>query len=123
MISAPVTRLILYTKDIEKMVRFYEAHFGYAVRQLEGDRIVELVPVEDGLRLLLHPASKAARQGQAAVKIVFDVVDVAEFCRQAAQHGLKFGSIHKADGYSFANAKDPSGNSISVSSRAFAHGI
>ena len=122
MISAPVTRLILYAKDIDKMVHFYETHFCYAARQLEGDRIVELVPDGDGLRLLLHPASKAARQGQAAVKIVFDVADVAEFCKQAAQHGLKFGSIHTADGYSFANAKDPSGNSICVSSRAFAPG-
>ncbi|WP_170416614.1 VOC family protein [Ruegeria atlantica] len=122
MTSPPVTRLILYVKDIDKMVRFYETHFGFSARQLEGDRIVELVPAEDGLRLLLHPASKAARQGQAAVKIVFDVADVAEFCRKAGRRGLKFGAIHQADGYSFANAKDPSGNSISVSSRAFAAG-
>ncbi len=101
------------------MVPFYGAHFGYTARQLEGDRIVELVPEGDGLRLLLHPAGKAARQGQSAVKIVFDV---AEYCRQAEKRGLKFGPIHKADGYCFANAKDPSGNSISVSSRAFALG-
>ncbi|WP_282153523.1 VOC family protein [Ruegeria atlantica] len=122
MIWPSVTRLILYAKDIEKMVHFYETHFGYVARRLKGDRIVDLVPDGDGLRLLLHPASKATRQGQAAVKIVFDVADVAEFCKQAAQHGLKFGPIHKADGYGFANAKDPSGNSISVSSRAFAPG-
>lgn len=104
------------------MVRFYGAHFGYTARQLEGDRIVELVPEGDGLRLLLHPAGKAARQGQSAVKIVFDVADVFEYCRQAEKRGLKFGPIHKAESYCFANAKDPSGNSISVSSRAFALG-
>ncbi|MCG7518775.1 VOC family protein [Ruegeria sp. Ofav3-42] len=123
MTSPPVTRLILYAKDVEGMVRFYESHFGYKARQLVSDRIVELVPDGAGLRLMLHPASKAARQGQSAVKIVFDVADVAAFCTQAAQKGLQFGPIHKAEGYSFANAKDPSGNSISVSSRAFVTGI
>jgi hypothetical protein len=33
--------------------------------------------------------------------------------------GLKFGATHRADGYSFANAKDPDRNSVSISSRAF----
>jgi len=32
---------------------------------------------------------------------------------------LKFGSIHKADGYSFVNAKDVDGNSVQVSGRKF----
>jgi hypothetical protein len=32
---------------------------------------------------------------------------------------LKFGAIWKGDGYEFANARDPDGNSISISSRAF----
>ncbi|MDA7966877.1 MAG: VOC family protein [Ruegeria sp.] len=104
------------------MVQFYELHFGYTACQIEGDRIVELIPYAGGLRLLLHPASKAARQGQASVKIVFDVEDVAGFCLRSAEAGLQFGPIHKADGYCFANAKDPSGNSISVSSRAFLSG-
>ncbi|WP_377186257.1 VOC family protein [Ruegeria meonggei] len=90
------------------------------MRRAEADRIVELVPVSGGAHLLLHPAGKAAREGQAAVKLVFDVVDVAGFCDHARQQGLKFGPIHKVDGYVFANAKDPSKNSISVSSRAFA---
>jgi hypothetical protein len=36
-------------------------------------------------------------------------------------NGLEFGSTHHdhANGYCFANAKDPDGNSISVSSRGF----
>lgn len=115
------TRLILYTKRLDAMVQFYETHFGYTATHRDGDRIIELVPVAGGLHLLLHPASKAAREGQAAVKIVFDVADVTAFCQAAGAQGLGFGPIHKADGYEFANAKDPSGNSISVSSRAFAH--
>jgi hypothetical protein len=30
-----------------------------------------------------------------------------------------FGAIHRVPDYEFANGKDPSGNSVSVSSRAF----
>jgi predicted enzyme related to lactoylglutathione lyase len=118
MTDAAITRIILYTKRMEEMVRFYETHFGYSAHHAKGDRIIELVPRAKGLRLLLHPAGKAAREGQVAIKLVFDVPDVAVFCEAARQRGLDFGPIHKADGYQFANAKDPSKNSISVSSRA-----
>ena len=38
---------------------------------------------------------------------------------RAAAQGLAFGAIHKGDGYAFANAKDPAGNPVSVSSRAY----
>jgi hypothetical protein len=33
--------------------------------------------------------------------------------------GIVFGPVHTADGYAFANAKDHSRISVSVSSRAF----
>jgi hypothetical protein len=45
---------------------------------------------------------------------------VPAFCAALAKKGLSMGKVHKGDGYVFANAKDPSQNSISVSSRAFA---
>lgn len=35
------------------------------------------------------------------------------------REGLVFGAIHLANGYRFANAKDPAGNPISVSNCAF----
>lgn len=118
--NAPaITRLILYTKRLEDMVGFYQTHFDYTAHRADGDRIVELVPSAGGVHLLLHPASKAAREGQVAVKLVFDVPDVPDFVDRARTRGLEFGPIHQADGYSFANAKDPSKNSISVSSRAY----
>jgi hypothetical protein len=53
------------------------------------------------------------------VKLVFDVQDVPAFCEAAKSRGLDFGKVHKGNGYEFANAKDPSKNSIQVSSRAF----
>ncbi len=117
--SPTLGRIVIYTRKIEQMAGFYASHFGYHVLRSEGDRIVELQPPSGGLTLLLHPAAASQKEGQALVKLVFDVRDVAGFCRAAKAEGLEFGKLHQADGYVFANAKDPAKNSVQVSNRAF----
>lgn len=118
--TTPLGRIIIYTKKTDAMVDFYCRHFGYAARRRDGDRIVELIPHGQGAALMLHPAAKGQKEGQSLVKLVFDVADVDAFCHAARDNGLEFGTIHRADGYAFANTKDPSNNSVSVSSRASA---
>ena len=115
----PLGRLVVYTHKIEDMAAFYSRHFGFEAVLHDGDRIVELRPRDGGVAILLHPASKGQKAGQSLVKLVFDVTDVEGFCAAARDAGLVFGPVHNAGGYSFANARDPSGNSVSVSSRAF----
>lgn len=110
---------MLYAQDIEETVQFYEKHFGFEASRRTGDRIVELSSRDGGASLMIHQAAKGQRGGQSIVKLVFDVEDIAAFCALSAKNGLEFGTIHQADGYAFANAKDPCKNSISVSSRAF----
>jgi len=112
-------RLILYVRDVEATISFYQSHFDYKAERRDGDRIVELVAPDGGVNLMVHPAGRAQKMGQVLVKLVFDVRDVDAFCVASRAKGLEFGSIHQADGYQFANARDPSGNSISVSSRTF----
>jgi catechol 2,3-dioxygenase-like lactoylglutathione lyase family enzyme len=112
-------RLVLYVRDVEATIGFYERHFGYVAERLDGDRIIELVAPDGAANLMIHPAGKGQKMGQALVKLVFDVRNVEAFCIESRAKGLEFGSIHQADGYQFANARDPSGNSISVSNRAF----
>ncbi|AUW42349.1 VOC family protein [Rhizobium leguminosarum] len=118
----PLNRLVIYAGNVEETARFYEKHFGFKATSLPGDRIIELVAQDGGANIMLHQAAKGQRSGQSAVKLVFDVENVEAFCRRCAENGLMFGTIHKADGYLFANAKDPCQNSISVSSRAFRKG-
>lgn len=118
--SVPLGRTIIYTKRLEEVADFYCKHFGFEILRLEGDRIVELVSQGGGGNILLHPMSAGRKEGQTLVKLVFDVEDVEAFCRDAEGRGLRFGAIHQADGYCFANAKDPAKNAISVSSRLFA---
>lgn len=117
--TAPLGRIVIYTKKIEQMAEFYSKHFGFSLLRAEGDRIFELRPQVTGVSILLHPASARQKEGQSLVKLVFDVEDVAAFCEAARGNGLTFGKVHQADGYVFANAKDPAGNSVQVSSRAF----
>jgi predicted enzyme related to lactoylglutathione lyase len=114
-----LTRLVIYTHKTDAMVAFYSRHFAYTVQTDPADRIVELSPPGPGAILMLHPAAKGQKAGQAQVKLVFDVKDVPGFSARSAAQGLDFGALHQADGYVFANAKDPAGNSISISSRAF----
>ena len=118
--AAALGRIVIYTRKIDQMAEFYCTHFGFSASQVEGDRILELIPPVSGAAILLHPASARQKEGQVLVKLVFDVENVAAFCERARDKGLEFGKLHQADGYVFANAKDPSGNSIQVSSRAFA---
>lgn len=112
------TSVTIYTRRIPEMVEFYSRHFGYTAFQRPGDRIVELRPPGGGATIRLHPAARSQKTGQVLVKLNFDVDDVAAFARSAKKRGLAFGALHDGMGYVYANAKDPSGNSISISGRA-----
>jgi hypothetical protein len=110
----------IYTRLIPEMVDFYSLHFGYTAFQRPGDRMVELRPPGAGAVIRLHLASKGQKAGQSLVKLNFDVEDVVAFARAAKTRGLEFGPLHDGMGYAYANTKDPSGNSISISGRAAA---
>jgi predicted enzyme related to lactoylglutathione lyase len=113
-----IARVILYVRDISRVAAFYERFFG--LRPLPGatDGWLELTGPSGGCAIALHRAAKSQKSG-AAMKVVFAVQDVPAFVKESERKGLQFGPIHHADGFEFANAKDPAGNSISVSSRGF----
>ena len=95
---------------------FYERHFGMHRLPGANDRWLELASDSGGCVIGLHQAAKSQKSG-AAIKIVFAVADVEAFISAKNKDGLKFGAIHRPKGFKFANAKDPAGNSISISSR------
>jgi predicted enzyme related to lactoylglutathione lyase len=115
MTSPPIARIILYVRDIAKVATFYQTHFGF---QIEGSEPgwLELSSSSGGCCIALHQAAKTQKRGS-EIKIVFWVEDVKEFKAQREANGLKFGVLHEAGGFQFANARDPAGNSISISSR------
>jgi predicted enzyme related to lactoylglutathione lyase len=115
--SCAISSIVLYVRNIPVVADFYEKHFGYAAEPgaLVGWRVLSR---GQGCTISLHQAAKTQKRG-AAMKIVFAVPDVGEFIAQRSKAGLIFGPIHQAEGYVFSNAKDPAGNSISVSNRAY----
>lgn len=115
--TVQLTTIIIYAKDMQRTARFYAAHFGYSTDGAVVEGLIELKPAGDGTEILIHQAAKSLKLGSAAVKLSFTVADVDLFVETAKENGLEFGSIHHANGYAFANTKDPDGNSISISSR------
>jgi predicted enzyme related to lactoylglutathione lyase len=112
----PIARIILYVRDIPKVAAFYEKHFG--LKPLPGveEGWLEIGSPNGGCSIALHQAAASQKRGS-EIKIVFQVNDVRAFRAERAAAGLKFGVVHKSVSHEFSNAKDPSGNSIQVSSR------
>lgn len=117
--NAPLGSIIIYARDMQKTAAFYSQHFGFRTMGEVVDGLIELRATHGGASILVHQAAKSVKLGQVGVKLSFHVEDVAAFAARAAERGLTFGAIHQANGYQFANAKDPDKNSVSISSRAF----
>jgi len=112
--AVSIARIILYVRDIPKVAAFYQTHFGFVA--LPGSEKGWLELTSGGCNIALHQASAAQKRGS-EIKIVFAVKDVRTFKAAREAAGLKFGVVHEAPGFEFCNAKDPAGNSISISSR------
>lgn len=111
--------VVIYARDMAKTAQFYAQHFGFCTSGEVCEGLIDLKPPDAGAGILIHQAAKSVKLGQVGVKLSFHVPDVAAFVAQAASAGLQFGPIHQANGYCFANTKDPDNNAVSVSSRAF----
>lgn len=111
--------IMIYARDMQKTAQFYSMFFGFSTSFEVVEGLIELTPTIGGSMILIHQAAKSIKLGHVGLKMTFHVADVPSFVVQAARSGLTFGPIHQANGYQFANAKDPDGNSIGISSRAF----
>jgi predicted enzyme related to lactoylglutathione lyase len=111
-----ISGIVLYVRDIPRVAAFYQDHFGFVPIPSKKAGWLVLEGKKGNCSIALHRAAKSQRSG-ASMKIVFRVRDLAKFIAESGRGGLKFGPIHDAAGYQFSNAKDPAGNSISISSR------
>jgi catechol 2,3-dioxygenase-like lactoylglutathione lyase family enzyme len=114
--------ILIYARNPAASAEFYRRHFGFLTSGEMVEGLIALSSPQSGAGILIHQAAKSLKQGQAGVKLMFSVPDVEAFKAQCARQGLEFGSVHQANGYAFANAKDPDGNSVAISSRAYRQG-
>lgn len=117
--DAILNTIIIYAKDVNRSAEFYRKFFGLSTSGEVIEGLIELNSKKSGARILIHQAAKSIKLGQVGVKLVFSVQDIEGFKSESAAKGLAFGAIHNANGYSFANAKDPDKNTVSISSREF----
>ena len=117
--NAPLGTIIIYARDMHRTAAFYSKHFGFETSGQVVEGLIELRAPDAGADILIHQAAKSLKLGHAGIKLSFHVPDVAAFSAEAAKRGLELGPVHEANGYAFANAKDPDKNSVSISSRAF----
>jgi len=111
-----ISRVIFYVRDIPTVATFYQTHFGFKPLPATEPGWLELAAPGGGSSIALHQASTAQKRGS-EIKIVFGVKDVRGFKADCEANGLRFGVVHDVNGFQFSNAKDPAGNSISISSR------
>ncbi len=111
--------VVIYARDMQKTAEFYRKFFGFATTGQVVEGLIDLTSPNGGAHIRVHQAAKSVKLGQVGVKISFAVRDVEAFKAKSEKLGLKFGVTHIANGYSFANAKDPDKNSVSISSRAY----
>lgn len=114
----PLNTVLIYARDMQRSARFYQTHFGFEGSGEVSEGLIALTAA-GGASIVIHQAAKSVKLGQIGVKLVFDVQDIETFKKKSEALGLKFGATHQANGYSFANAKDPDKNSVAISSRAF----
>lgn len=117
--QTPLNTILLYARNMQASAEFYQQYFGFISTGEIVEGLIELKSPHGGTHILIHQAAKSIKSGQVSVKLIFDVEDIETFKQESAAKGLQFGSTHQANGYSFANAKDPDKNSIAISSRAF----
>lgn len=117
--SLALSRVVLYVRDIPAVAAFYQQHFGLQPLGDGEPGWLELAPPGGGCAIALHQAAASQKRGS-EIKLVFGVADVRAFKAERAAAGLQFGPVHDAAGHCFANAKDPAGNAISISSRGLA---
>jgi len=105
-VAIPVSRVILYVKEVARVAAFYQQHFG--MKPLPGNEKgwLEMSSGKRGCNIALHKAA-SSQKSCAAMKIVFGVSNVRKFKAEREADGLRFGPIHSPGELEFANAKDP----------------
>jgi predicted enzyme related to lactoylglutathione lyase len=118
-VTPTLNTIIIYAKNMQRTAEFYQKFFGFVSTGEVVEGLIELTSSTGGANILIHQAAKSVKLGQVGVKLMFDVQDIEGFKKKCARLGLVFGSTHVANGYSFANTKDPDKNSVAISSRAY----
>lgn len=106
-------RVVLFTKDMTRMIAFYRDVLGLPLR-LDEPGYKEFDA--GGCGIALHNGT--SRPGARPPKLVFRAGDVAAVRAELAARGARLGKVLGNAGLQRCEGKDPDGNSYSISNRA-----
>ena len=107
-----LSRIILFTANMEQMVAFYRRVLGLKlVTNDKGWKTFDAGSCE----IALHGG--ASETGARLPKLQFDVKDVAVAREALTARGAKMGKVSSRDGLDLCGGKDPDGNPFSLSNR------
>lgn len=107
-----LSRVILFTANMEKMTAFYRDVLGFKLKTDEkGWKEFDA----GSCGIALH--SGTARPGARPPKLAFDVKDVAATRQMLIARGAKMGKVSSRDGIELCGGKDPDGNPFGLSNR------
>ena len=105
-------RIVLFTKDMPKMIAFYREVLGLRLLKDEpGWKELDA----DGCVIALHNGS--SQVGKRPPKIGFWASDVAAARDALVARGAKLGKVMSGGGLMRCEGKDPDGNPFSISNR------
>jgi catechol 2,3-dioxygenase-like lactoylglutathione lyase family enzyme len=107
-----LSRVILFTSNMDKMVAFYRDVLGFKLKT--NDRGWKTFDAGN-CEIALHGG--ASEPGPRSPKIQFDVKDVAAARDALIARGAKMGKVTSTDGLDLCGGKDPDGNPFGLSNR------
>jgi len=108
-----VSRVILFTSNMDRMVAFYRDVLGFRLKTNEkGWKTFDAGTCE----IALHSGGR--RPGPRSPKIQFDVKDVTATRATLIARGAKMGEVSSTDGLDLCGGKDPDGNPFALSNRS-----
>ena len=107
--------VIIYTRHLERSLRFYRDLLGFRVISQWGDGYARLRSPVGSTTIALHVDPKLKR-GKEGLRLYFEVEGLDALCRTLAKRGVKFSQKPKDMewGWRHAYLKDPDGHELSL---------
>ena len=115
-----LTRIIIFTRNMEKMTRFYRDQLGLAALVDKEYDPSDWIEFDAGVtRIALHKGhgKSAGKAGICAQKIVFYAKDVAATRAELLKKKVKMGDVKIFEKLVMCDGFDPDGNKIQISNR------
>ena len=110
-----LARVIIFTRDVGRLVDFYTSHFGLKVGGEPDEGWTELNA--GGCNLAFHKTSETRGDNDPGIKFVFGSDDVPAEKLRLEGLGIKMSKVFEFGDIRMCDGRDPDGNRFQISSR------